>query len=82
MVATMAGLQLARELRPANPMPRLDRMTAALASGQIAGSLLIRVLGVERWAGLDTLTLTNALATVLLCAMALWLCRGNRAFIG
>jgi hypothetical protein len=78
MVATMAGLQLARELRPANPMPLLARMTVAFASGQIAGPLLIRVLGTERWAGLDALTLTNALATVLLCATALWLWAGDR----
>jgi MFS family permease len=82
MVATMAGLQLARELRPANPMRLLARMTVAFALGQIAGPLLIRMLGAQRWAGMDALTLTNALATVLLCATALWLWRGNRAFAG
>ena len=42
MVATMAGLQLAREQAPANPTPLLARMTVAFAAGQIAGPLLVR----------------------------------------
>ncbi len=75
MVATMAGLQLARELQPNNPMPLLARMTVAFATGQIAGPLLIRLLGAEPLGGVDAITWTNALATALLCATALWLWR-------
>jgi hypothetical protein len=74
MVATMAGLQLARERLPANPTPLLARMTAAFAAGQIAGPLLVRALGDGRWAGLDALAWSNAAATLLLglTAALLW----------
>ena len=75
MVATMAGLQLAREQVPANPTPLLARMTAAFAAGQIAGPLLVRALGPGSWAGLDALGLASALATVLLMVTAAWLSR-------
>jgi MFS family permease len=53
MVATMAGLQLAREARPDNPTPLLARMTAAFAAGQIVGPVLVRLLGPGRrlWRG-------------------------------
>jgi hypothetical protein len=81
MVATMAGLQLAREQAPANPTPLLARMTAAFATGQIAGPLLIRALGSHRWAGLDALALAHAAATALLCLTAAWLWRPTRSAI-
>jgi predicted MFS family arabinose efflux permease len=73
MVATMAGLQLAREQVPANPTRLLARMTAAFAAGQIAGPLLVRALGTGNWAGLDALGWASALATVLLMLTAAWL---------
>ncbi|KAB1069909.1 YbfB/YjiJ family MFS transporter [Methylobacterium planeticum] len=75
MVATMAGLQLAREARPDNPTPLLARMTAAFAAGQIAGPVLVRSLGDGRWAGWDALGLVGALATALLVVTAAWLWR-------
>ncbi|MGX7707195.1 YbfB/YjiJ family MFS transporter [Methylobacterium sp. Gmos1] len=78
MIATMAGLQLAREARPDAPTPLLARMTAAFAAGQILGPLLVRALGPGRW-GLDALDLTGALATLLLVLTALWLWRSGRA---
>ncbi|SFU31372.1 Predicted arabinose efflux permease, MFS family [Methylobacterium sp. 174MFSha1.1] len=78
MIATMAGLQLAREARPDAPTPLLARMTAAFAAGQILGPLLVRALGPGRW-GLNALDLTGALATLLLVLTALWLWRAGRA---
>jgi hypothetical protein len=75
MVATMAGLQLAREQVPADPTRLLARMTAAFAAGQIAGPLLVRALGPGSWAGLDALGWASALATVLLMLTAAWLSR-------
>ncbi|WP_245524528.1 YbfB/YjiJ family MFS transporter [Methylobacterium nonmethylotrophicum] len=77
MVATMAGLQLAREARPDDPTPLLARMTAAFAAGQIAGPLLVRALG-SGLAGWDALSLTGAVATLLLVLTALWLWRAGR----
>jgi len=78
MVATMAGLQLAREARPDNPTPLLARMTAAFAAGQILGPVLVRLLGPGRRAGWDALDCTGAVATVLLVLTAVWLWRGAR----
>ncbi len=78
MVATMAGLQLAREARPDNPTPLLARMTAAFAAGQIVGPVLVRLLGPGRRAGWDALDCTGAVATVLLVLTALWLWRAAR----
>ena len=78
MVATMAGLQLARAARPDNPTQLLSRMTAAFAAGQIAGPLLVRALGTGPVAGWDALGWTGALATVLLVVTALWLWRADR----
>ena len=76
MVATMAGLQLAREQLPSNPTSLLAKMTAAFATGQIAGPLLVRAIGADRSvAGWDALSWANAIATVLLGATALWLWR-------
>ena len=76
MVATMAGLQLAREQLPGNPTPLLARMTVAFAAGQIAGPLLVRLLGPGSWAGLDALAWANAASTVLLAFTSAWLWRG------
>ncbi|MBE7199887.1 MAG: YbfB/YjiJ family MFS transporter [Parafilimonas terrae] len=78
MVATMAGLQLSREVRPDNPTPLLARMTAAFAAGQIAGPLLVRAIGPGRRAGWDALAWTGAAATLLLILTALWLWRDAR----
>jgi MFS family permease len=75
MVATMAGLQLAREQVPTNPTPLLARMTAAFAAGQIAGPLLVRALGPGSWGGWDALSWANGAATVLLVLTAAWLWR-------
>ena len=74
MVTTMAGLQLARERMPLNPTPLLARLTMAFALGQIAGPLLVRVLGPGTLAGWDAYAWANALATVLLVlsAAVLW----------
>jgi len=75
MVATMAGLQLARERRPDDPTPLLARMTVAFAAGQIAGPLLVRALGTATWAGWDALAWASAAATMLLALTAAWLWR-------
>lgn len=77
VVATMAGLQLAREVTPANPTPLLARMTVAFAAGQIIGPLLVRALGPGLRAGWDALAWANAAATVLLLLTAGWLWRGS-----
>lgn len=77
MVATMAGLQLARELEPAAPTALLARMTSAFAAGQIAGPLLVRLAGPWLPAGTDAVALGSALATVALAVSAAWLWRGR-----
>lgn len=77
MVATMAGLQLAREQMPTNPTPLLSRMTAAFALGQIAGPLLVRCLGAWNIAPSLALNWANALATFILITTAAWLWRGG-----
>lgn len=74
MIATMAGLQLAREAQPDDPTPLLARMTAAFAAGQILGPLLVRLLG----GGWHAVSLTGAAATGLLALTALWLWRTAR----
>jgi hypothetical protein len=79
MVATMAGLQLARERRPSNPTPLLARMTAGFATGQIAGPLLVRLIGSAHIASWDALHWANAVATVLLAVTSLWLWRTSKA---
>jgi hypothetical protein len=75
MVTTMAGLQLARERLPLNPTPLLARLTMAFALGQIAGPLLVRVLGPGVLAGWDAYAWANATATVLLVLTAVFLWR-------
>jgi predicted MFS family arabinose efflux permease len=73
MVATMAGLQLARDRAPANPAPLLSRLVAAFAFGQIAGPLVAFVAG--QVLGGDGLAPTLWLATAALLASAAWLHR-------
>ncbi len=75
MVATMAGLQLARERMPANPTVLLGRMTAGFAAGQIIGPLVVRAIGSGQIAGWDAFSWANAMATVLLAGTAVWLWR-------
>jgi MFS family permease len=77
MVATMAGLQLAREKMPANPTPLLSRMTGSFAAGQIAGPLLIRLMGLADIAQSEALNKANGIATMLLIATSVWLWLGE-----
>jgi len=73
MVATMAGLQLARDRAAANPAPLLSRLVAAFALGQIAGPL-VAWLAAQALGG-DGLAPTLGLATAALLASAAWLHR-------
>ncbi len=73
MVATMAGLQLARDRAAANPAPLLSRLVAAFALGQIAGPLAAYLAG--QILGGDGLAPTLWLATFALLASAAWLHR-------
>jgi MFS family permease len=73
MVTTMAGLQLARELEPRSPAPLLAALTVAFALGQIAGPVVIRLLGPGLREGWDALAWANGAATVLLAGSSLWL---------
>jgi predicted MFS family arabinose efflux permease len=73
MVATMAGLQLARDRAAANPAPLLSRLVAAFALGQIAGPLAAFIVG--QASGSDGLAPTLWLATGALLASAAWLYR-------
>ena len=79
MVTTMAGLQMARERMPANPTPLLVRMTASFATGQIAGPLLVRLIGRGEFAGWNALSWASAAASLLLSATAIWLWCGCSA---
>lgn len=77
MVATMAGLQLARAWMPDDATPLLARLTAAFALGQMAGPLAVRLLSAAALPiSADPITLTSAAAAALLAATALWLWRG------
>ncbi len=73
MVATMAGLQLARELEPRSPAPLLAALTVAFALGQIAGPVVIRLLGPGLRGGWDALAWASGAATALLAGSSLWL---------
>jgi hypothetical protein len=81
MVSTMAGLQLAREQLPSNPTPLLARMTAGFAAGQIAGPVLVLLVGRAQIAGWDALSWANAVATVVLAVTSLWLWGGSHAVL-
>jgi predicted MFS family arabinose efflux permease len=73
MVATMTGLQRARQLVPSDPAPLLGRMTAAFAIGQIAGPLVALMLSRVPFGGWSGIEATLVVAAILLCASALWL---------
>jgi len=75
MVATMAGLQLARERMPANPTPLLARMTGAFAAGQIAGPLLVRLMATQDLTQAAALQWASGLATLILMVTSVWLWR-------
>ena len=78
MITTMAGLQLARELAPANPTPLLARMTSGFAVGQILGPVLVWLVGHPMLRGADGVTLTSLVAAALLLLTATWLWRSDR----
>lgn len=80
MVATMAGLQWARERAPHDPTRWLARMTVAFACGQIAGPVVVRVLGTGT--GSDAIFWGNAIATAVLATTAGWLWAGAMASTG
>lgn len=73
MVATMAGLQLARARAAANPAPLLSRMVASFAAGQILGPL-VTVL-IARVSGGSGIEPTLVIAALLLAASGVWLYR-------
>lgn len=75
MIVTMAAMQLAREIRPDDPTPLLARMTSGFAAGQIAGPVVVRVIGDARWGGLDATGIVGAAATLALALSAIWLRR-------
>lgn len=75
MVATMAGLQLARELEPAAPTGLVARMTSAFAAGQIGGPLLVRLAGAALPPGADAVAVVSVMATGALALTAAWLWR-------
>lgn len=75
MVATMAGLQLARERVPAEPTPLLARMTAAFATGQVAGPVIVRLLSAQGLGGQSAMTLASGAAALLLALTSIWLWR-------
>ncbi|MDV2080795.1 YbfB/YjiJ family MFS transporter [Marinobacter xestospongiae] len=81
MVITMAGLQLARSLAPANPTALLARMTAGFALGQIAGPVLVTLLTsvspLSMPLSLTPIEQASVLAGGLLVISAGWLWWGN-----
>lgn len=79
MIATMAGLQHARELAPANPTPLLARMTASFAAGQIAGPVLVRLLARRPAPAWDAIDLASVFAALLLAVTAVWLWRRDQS---
>lgn len=77
MVATMAGLQWARELEPQAPTALLARMTSAFAVGQIAGPLVVRFSAPLLPPTLDAIALGSAMASLALAMGWAWLLRGG-----
>ena len=78
MVTTMAGLQLARELMPANPTRLLARMTAAFAAGQIGGPVFVRLFAMQSEKEWDGMSFASAVAALFLAVSATWLWRAGR----
>ena len=74
MVATMAGMQAAREETAGDPTRALGRMTAAFAIGQMAGPLLSSALGGGA-PGFGGLFVALTLGAAALLAAAAWLLR-------
>ncbi|MBV0931747.1 YbfB/YjiJ family MFS transporter [Marinobacterium weihaiense] len=79
MLATLAGLQLAREREPDNPTPLLGLMTAGFASSQIAGPILVQQLEHLNTFGLAALEMGCIIASCLLTLTTCWLKRLNCA---
>ena len=79
MVATMAGLQLARDIMPHNPTPLLSRMTGAFATGQIAGPVLVRLISLSTIESSVALNWAHGIATLVLVITAAWLWQGAPA---
>ncbi len=69
MVATMAGMQEARRLGGAHAPRLMAAMTAAFATGQIAGPVLVALLDKRA----DAFALPLASAALMLLASAAWL---------
>lgn len=76
MIATMAGLQLARAHAGARPAALMSRMVASFAAGQILGPLV--VVALTHAFGSSGLEPTLALAAVLLLASGAWLYRQSK----
>ena len=76
MVATMAGMQAAREGAHGDPTRALGRMTAAFAIGQMSGPLLSSMLG-SGAVGTAGLMTALALGASALLASAVWLWRSR-----
>ncbi len=77
LIVTVVGLQEARALAPHRPAALLGRMTAAFAVGQIAGPLIVRLIGNRSWHALNAIDLTALPAAALLGASAVWLWRSD-----
>jgi predicted MFS family arabinose efflux permease len=76
MVATMAGMQAAREGAHGDPTRALGRMTAAFAIGQMSGPLLSSLLG-SGTVGTAGLMAALGIGAVALLASAVWLWRSR-----
>ena len=76
MVATMAGMQAAREGAQGDPTRALGRMTAAFVIGQMSGPLLSSLLG-SGTVGTAGLMAALGIGAVALLASALWLWRSR-----
>ena len=74
MVATMAGMQAAREGADGDPTGALARMTAAFAIGQMSGPLLSSLLGAGA-VGVAGLMIALGTGALALLASAVWLWR-------
>ncbi|GAB3383603.1 MFS transporter [Spongiibacter taiwanensis] len=76
MIATMAGLQLARAVEPHRPNRIVAQMTSAFALGQISGPLSIHWVEGFPLLGWDAMQSVSILATTLLAISTIWLWAG------